>query len=137
MDRITLQAFITKYGLSMAELEWADRNPNMVDDGWAQSASHYKLRIRCKGRQLTTYFSMGSAHTSEPKLADVLDCLSSDASGVENARSFEDWCAEYGYDTDSRRAEKTFKACERSAESLKRLLTPDVYEQLLWHTERL
>lgn len=133
---MTLQAFINKYGLSMTEPEWADTNPNMAADEWAQSASHYKLRIRCNRRQLTTYFSMGSAHTDEPKLADVLDCLASDASGIANSPTFEDWCGEYGYDTDSRKAERTYRTCERAAQRLERLVGPEAYDVLLWHTER-
>jgi hypothetical protein len=81
-------------------------------------------------------FSQGSAHTENPTLEDVLDCLALDASGVENAKDFEDWCGEYGYDIDSRKAEKIYNVCKQQAEQLKTLLGTDAYEQLLWHTER-
>jgi len=37
-------------------------------------------------------------------------------------RRSEDWCAEYGYDTDSRKAERTFRAVERQTKALKRML---------------
>jgi hypothetical protein len=132
----TIQSFVATYRVRMSQPEWIDHNPQMTEDDWSRGASHYKLTLKCGRRQMTTYFSMGSAHTSEPQLADVLDCLASDAAGVENAQSFENWCAEYGYDTDSRKAEKTFKICERQAENLKRLLGDDAFDQLLWHTER-
>ena len=71
-----------------------------------------------------------------PELEDLLDCLASDASGIENSPDFEDWCGEYGYDTDSRKAEKIFKTVEHQARRLKQFLGDDLYEALLWNTER-
>jgi hypothetical protein len=116
--------------------EYVADNPNMAaDDGWKRSATHWKCTIRRGNKQLTTYFSQGSAHTKEPTLADILDCLASDAAGIDNARDFEDWCAELGYDPDSRKAEKTFKVCEKQAESLKRLFGED-FKTLLYETGR-
>ena len=45
-----------------------------------------------------------------PKTADVVYSLVLDA-GVLDARNFEDWASEYGYDTDSRKAETIYRAC--------------------------
>jgi len=52
----------------------------------------------------------------------------SDAQSVDDARDFEDWCAELGYDTDSRKAERTFRACQRIAERLRQFLG-DAYDE--------
>jgi hypothetical protein len=132
----TLTRFINRNRIT-ASVEWADNNPNMeADKEWNRGASHWKITLRCRGRQMTTYFSQGSAISGLPTAADLLDCLASDSSGIENARSFEDWCSEYGYDTDSRKAEKTFKVCERQAQKLKTFLPSGEYEMLLWHVER-
>jgi hypothetical protein len=117
------------------ESEYAEANPNMGDEKW--QANHYKVILKRKGKQLTTFFSMGLAHTQEPTAEDVLNSLASDAAGIENARSFEDWCNHYGYDTDSRRAEKTFNVCERQAEKLKSFLGEELYKQYLFNTESL
>jgi hypothetical protein len=74
---------------------------------------------------------MGSGHKGkQPTVADVLDCLASDSAGVENADSFEGWCSEYGYDTDSRKALATYKQCEKQADRLKSLVGA-AYETLL------
>jgi hypothetical protein len=86
---------------------------------------------------VTVYFSQGSAHTKPPTLEDVLDCIASDANGFEDENDFETWCSNYGYDTDSRKAEKTFKFIERQATQLKAKLGNDLYERLIWETERL
>lgn len=131
----TLAEFIETHGITMTA-EWADANPNMDAGQWLDRASHYKCKFRLGRRQLSTFFSMGSAHTEEPTAADVLDCLASDAASVDSARSFEDWCSDIGYDTDSRKAERTYKACERQAAALKQFVGAD-YDALLYETERL
>lgn len=57
-----------------------------------------------------------------PELADVLNSLRLDAEGIENARNFEEWAGEYGYDTDSRKAEETYRDCQKMAGKLARFL---------------
>ena len=79
---------------------------------------------------------MGPALTDEPDAADVLNCLASDASGYENAGSFEEWAGEYGYDTDSRSAERTFSAVESQTLALRSFLG-ERYGDYLWDTEGL
>jgi hypothetical protein len=128
----TLAERIAEWGIRM-EAEYADSNPNMVDS--ASMAFHYRCILRRGRKQLTTPFSQGSAHTSPPTTADVLDCLASDAAGYENAQSFEDWCGEYGFDTDSRKAERTYNTVKRQADKLRTFMGDD-YEALLYHTER-
>jgi len=114
--------------------EYTDKNPHMDNP----EMDHWKCKIRCGRQSMTLVFSMGSGHHGkEPELYDVLDCLASDAAGYENARSFEEWCGEYGYDTDSRKAERTYKTIGKQAEALKRVLGEELYKALLWDTERM
>jgi hypothetical protein len=170
LEPTTLADFITKHGLRF-ECHRVDSRPDglmtEVKDGrpYADNMRHFRCRIiagplhratahskndppeKIGPRSFGLYFSQGSAHTSDPTLADVLDCLASDASGYEDARytreshlnapSFDAWASEYGYDTDSRKAEKTFRAIKRQAEQLKRTLGQEAYEELLYNTERL
>lgn len=130
----TISHFINANHLRMTA-EWADLNPHMDD---ANNMDHWKIVIRQGRKSFTTYFSQGYGHNgNEPKLDDVLDCLASDAAGYENASNFEDWTSEYGYDTDSRKAEHTFNTIRRQAERLQQFLGDDAYQNLLWNTERL
>lgn len=86
---------------------------------------------------MTLPFYMGRGHHgAEPKIEDVLDCLCSDASGYDNARNFEDWCGEYGFDSDSRTAERIYKKTGRNRDKLANLLGDD-YNAFLFETERL
>ena len=124
--------FVRRHKITM-QAEMVDRNPNTPD--WTD-ADHWKCRLRMGGRSLTTYFSMGFALAREPRPEDVLDCLASDATGPDQ-QSFEEWCSEYGYDTDSRKAERTYQTIQKQSDKLKRFLGELDYEFLLYSTERL
>jgi hypothetical protein len=130
-----LSTFIKKSGVTAA-IEEVGTNPNMdAGEEWMRTARHYKVLLKKDGRRMTLYFSQGSGIKGEPELSGILDCIASDSASVENS-TFEEFCADLGYDTDSRRAERTYKVCQRQAEKLERLLGRDLYEDLLWNTER-
>ena len=59
-----------------------------------------------------------------PKLADVLHCLASDCD-VLDAGGFEQWAADLGYDSDSRKAEGIYRACLDIALKLRAALGED------------
>ena len=128
-----MSAFVRLNKIRMTS-DYADSNPNMAD---SQNMNHFKCTLKMGKKQMTLFFSQGYGINGEPDAESVLDCLASDSAGVENAFSFEDWANEYGYDIDSRKAEKIFKVCERQAEKLKAFLGDDLYQQLLWKTEKL
>lgn len=112
-------------------------NPAMADLG--DNARHWHITLvngKSGNRLRSLKFSQGSALTAEPTAADVLDCLASDASSVENARDFENWCYEFGYETDSRRAEKIYKTIKAQTVKLKELMGAD-YKALLFDIDRL
>lgn len=91
---------------------------------WAGQGSHsWSVTLRYKGCQFTLPFYTGSM-CGEVTAADVLSCLALDAGSTN--QSFESWCADLGYDSDSRRAEATYKACQRNAVRLTRLLGNDL-----------
>jgi hypothetical protein len=100
-----------------------DHNPAM--DG-GETMDHWRCTLRYAGRRMSLVYSMGSGHNGkEPQAKAVLECLFLDASGIDSARDFSDWCFEYGYDTDSRRAERIYKACQSTAVRLRKLLGDD------------
>jgi hypothetical protein len=59
-----------------------------------------------------------------PDLADVLHSLSSDADVLDYA-TFEDWAENVGYDLDSRRGERIYRACLDTALKLRAALGDD------------
>lgn len=55
----------------------------------------------------------------KPHSADLLHCLITDFSACDY--SFANWCNEFSYDTDSRKALETFLACQESGQKLNRV----------------
>ena len=135
-DKVTIEQFIRNHRIGLRVIDHVDRNPNMED---VQNMDHWKVCLVRGKRRMTIYFSKGFGHGGDrPKAAELLECLASDTAGIENYKSdFATWCGEYGYDTDSRKAERTFDACLHAAGRLKRFLGDDLYEQLLWNTEAI
>lgn len=136
----TIQDFVRENRITMTA-ERAAANPNMTD-GAAMDHWRVKFTRRNDGGErsglvaakMTTYFSMGYGHNgAAPTVEDVLDCLASDATCSD---SFEDFCLEYGYDSDSRKAEKTWKACIKSRDRLQQFLGGDLFTALVYDTER-
>lgn len=139
----TLTDFVKKYNFKLELEQIASRPDGMMGDMNARSR-HYECIITHDADELglghnlgdshTVYFSCGSA-CDEPAIEDVLSCLASDASGIENNDNFEDWPGEYGYDDDSRKAECVYKACVDSHFNLKSSMYDAIYKELLWDTE--
>lgn len=154
----SIAAFMTRHGITM-DVERVKSNPHMLrtvpEDGpdaikeakWEAEASHWCCTFK-KGRAtLKAFYSMGSGHrvtkvsrgqwVGAPSGSDVLDCLASDAGGIENCQSFEDWASGYGYSPDSRKAEKVYQLCRDEADKLRRFLGNVDFDFLLNKVERL
>lgn len=63
-----------------------------------------------------------------PHAASVLHSLILDSSAV--GQSFESWCADFGYDSDSRKAYATYEECQRNADKLARIFDHATREKL-------
>ncbi len=124
---MTLQA-LTNRDRVRADARWADSNPHMDNQDWP--ARHYRVTLLRGRKRMTVPFSCGLGIEREPTAADVLECLLSDYFTVNNGL-FDDWCAELGYDTDSRKAERTYTTVLRQSDRLSAFLGEalDVYLQ--------
>ncbi len=81
----------------------------------------YTVTLTRGAESFSTTYKQGTAHTEPPTLTAVVACLMSDASAGELG-SFEEFCGDFGYDADSRRAESTYNACRETAAAMRRLL---------------
>jgi hypothetical protein len=75
--------------------------------------------------------------TGAPDIRDVLDGVAAEAAVVDEARRYERWADQMGFDRDSRRGERAYRAARRQARLLRGLLGDERYEELLWEIERL
>jgi hypothetical protein len=122
-----LARFIRKHGIKFA-YKAADANPAMGDN-----MDHYRCRLRVGERKIVVTFSKGYGHNGRPpELREVLACLASDSHNLE---SFNTFCDEYGYDSDSRKAARTYQACCKISEKLAYLLGADGREDLIYNVD--
>lgn len=106
---------VERYGIELDIISGPDFETD--DREWEHSA--YKVRLRYtdpsdEDHTLTTPWKQGVGITDDPEAADVLASIVMDAR--LGAESFEDFCGELGYDTDSRKAYASWEDCKRQAE---------------------
>ncbi len=130
----TLKEFVAENQIRAEVKRGTDVRPPMMD---VTNMNPWTVVLRRGHKQMTMPFFTGLGIRGEPTAEDVLNCLALDANGYENGSGFEDWCADYGYDTDSRKAKATFDMIGRDTTRLRQFLGDELYEELLWRTESL
>ena len=118
---LTVSDFIKKTGLVFG-FDRIEKRPgsDRTESEWGRYASHWLVWFTVGGRELRTFYSMGEALKGNPDPADVLDSLRSEY--VFPDCEFEEWASDFGMDTDSRKLEKLFKACQDDSRKLEILL---------------
>lgn len=81
--------------------------------------NNWRVTLRGFGRRLTVDFYSGSA-VRDVNAEAVLSSLCLDTTAGDD--SFEEFCANFGYDTDSRSALETYKACARMGRKVRAFL---------------
>ncbi len=61
-----------------------------------------------------------------PTLPSVLHSLLTDGEAFTSSMTFEDWCGNFGYETDSRKAEDIYRTCDDIGRKLSRGIPADV-----------
>ncbi len=80
-------------------------------------------------QKITFEFWASVAHPVLNREYDVLNafyCFVSDA--VSGSESFEEFCSNFGYDSDSRTAEKIYRKCKKQLEKLNKIYDGDIYD---------
>lgn len=102
--------------------DWGDKTEN-----W----NHHHITVTNKDTKQQTTFDFW-ASIANPRVNtryDILNafyCFISDA--ISGDMTFKEFCSEFGYDEDSRRAEKTWNACVKAHDKLQRIYPGDIYE---------
>lgn len=112
------------------------RNPFGIEPASAGNVmDEWECRFTFAGRprepekfQYFTGLGLRKKGPTPPHAADVLYSLLLDSSAAE--MTFASWCAEFGYDTDSRKALDTYLACQENADKLARIFDHTTREQL-------
>jgi hypothetical protein len=103
------------------------KSPLWCKDG-ENHGIHYAVTLKNE-RYSYTFDYWGSISDAEyaakPNAYDVLSCLD-----VLYSDTFEDFCADFDYDVDSIKAEKTYIAMQEQDRALRRLFTMEQLEKL-------
>lgn len=75
-----------------------------------------KTGYRCFIRSSSDFIHQNKRFPILPKIEDVMQSLVMDAEAFEY--TFEDWCGSFGYEEDSRKAEKIYNTCVENARQL-------------------
>lgn len=100
---------------------------------WQKTATSYRITLNYKGKQMSVDFWCGSL-CDTPNAFDVMYNLCADACGLQNSSCFEEWAQEYGYDEDSREAERIYNAVKSQTKRLKNMLGDD-FESVIYMDE--
>lgn len=117
-----LPEFCKDRGVTLAS-EYIGRDTR--DDSW--EADGWTCRLGYRGHKLTLAFHMGTGHQGRaPEVAEVVSSILLDADS--GSMDFAEFCREFGYDEDSRKAEKTWKACVAMKRKVDRFFGEDIEE---------
>lgn len=94
--------------------------------------NHWNANWNTDGKRIQAAVAAKLAKSQKvaPTLDDVAASLLLDGSAHFDSQSFEDWCANYGYDTDSRSAEDFFRTCDNIGRALSRALGREKIDSL-------
>lgn len=113
--------FAKKYGVKLQILGseyktmWGEQQKRLV----------FKCKLLRNRKNYTFEFGQSIANGSnEPTMYDILSCLTK-----YDPETFENFCSSYGYDTDSRSAERTYKAVCKEYNAVERLFG-DIMDEL-------
>jgi hypothetical protein len=99
--------------------------------GDTENWNNHMVAVSRNGRRIGFEFWASIMYPELRGRGDLLQafaCFLSDA--IAGGQTFDDFCADFGYDTDSRKAWKSWKACQRAALKARRLLNGDDLYQL-------
>lgn len=98
-------------------LKRVDKTREDMSDEWKKTAIKWKVKLVYFNKEYITDFYMGPGlvnemgNTKKPTKKDVLYSIIADD---VNNMNFNDFCNEFGYDNDSMKALKIYKACLRT-----------------------
>jgi hypothetical protein len=116
---------VDEWRVTLKSRHYTDTFPFYTGMGLRSPIPRLVLAVNPPRKGTLAYEALEREHRKpvKPKIADVLHSLFTDAWAAEY--NFHDWCANYGYDSDSIKALNMYKECLGTAEILKRHFDAD------------
>lgn len=126
------RSYTFKFGQSInCSMQWI-ANTIYTQNVWRQKGYPRLMGTRNEAARTLGFFSASQCiiikneHYSEPNEYDVLACLTK-----YDPETFEDFCSEFGYDEDSRKAEKIYQAVREEYQNVAMLWSDEEMEELM------
>ena len=103
----------------------ADVTYEDVVDRWGSQFHQWNVELTYNGEQITVDYYTGVMRTDEPTAKDVVWSLIADDQTLQSGSTFEDWCFELGYNTDSISDRATYDLCIKNSQNVRRLYGSD------------
>lgn len=132
LRRGTADVYVGPYGQGVAYVDGpfpgtlARTGGGFSLDTWVQVETLYRDGV-ARYQSRVGDVVLTTCQARPPALLDVLYCTLADASALDYP-TFEAWASEYGYDTDSRKAEGIYRTCLREAAVLNAALGLRVHD---------
>lgn len=113
--------FANKYGIKLQILG------SEYKTKWGEKQRRYVFKCKLSRNRKSYTFEFGQSiadGSNEPTMYDILSCLVKSDPG-----SFDEFCAEFGYDIDGRNSKKTYKAVCNEYKAVERLFS-DIMDEL-------
>ena len=119
--------FAEKHGLVLTSQKVSERKDKLMDNA---EMDHWDCTLMYEGSTYGFYFSKGLGHEgAPPNIEEILDCFKSDL--AYNDLDFNEFCEDLGYDDDSIKDKKIYRAIRAQNEAVIDLLGEDLVEDLL------
>jgi hypothetical protein len=116
------EQFAQKHDIKL-KINRSEYKKHFADD--TQPRQVFNCALSRNGKKYTFNFGQSRhAGCTPPTMYDILSCLTK-----HDPESFEDFCACYGYDNDSIKALKVYKACVKEFNAVEKLMG-DILEEL-------
>lgn len=116
--------FAKKHGITLSVVGQPEYKKYFTTD--TEKRYVFKMKLKRNGKSYTFNFGQSiNGGSNEPTMYDILACIEKNGYA-----SFEDFCSELGYDSDSKSAEKIFKSVEKEHAAVQNLFG-DILEELL------
>ena len=117
---IAVQNYLDSIGIKVSAVYCGEtiRDDNWRCDAWkitlttGKVSNTFEYYTGTGHRKITPIVGQVTVYPVYPAVAGLLYSLQLDASACK--QSFDDWCSEYGYDTDSRKALETYLLCQQN-----------------------
>lgn len=122
-DETTFEGFVAINDIKMTV--------STVPNDRAKNMNWWNCDISYNGNSETFKYGIGDALSEVPNLKNVLESLQSDASAA--VATFEDFCSDFGYDSDSREAEHIYNGCHANRNKLNDLFGDEKFDFFMDH----